>query len=202
MSENIENLISEFNDVSLKRSIYRKILKLAQVLAFVPVTDVFILFKKIRLSLDKTLEFYALITKLFTYLEDTWIGKEEVKKTGRGRGTKTEIVYVKPLFEIALWNIHDRINDCIPRTNNFVEAWHCAFSSMLVNHPSVYRLVDKFRDEQKKSQDLLVQLETGVKFKRKPAYILLDERIKEIVSSYSIGEFDKFYENLSLVLNY
>ncbi|CAF1041535.1 unnamed protein product [Brachionus calyciflorus] len=130
--------------------------------------------------------------------KNTWIGKEEFKKSG----TKIENIYVKPLFEIELWNIYDRINDCIPRTNNFVEAWHSEFSSMLVNHPSVYQLIDRFREEQKKSQDLLVQLETGIAFKRKPAYILLDERIKEIISSYSIDSFEKFYDNLSLILNY
>ncbi|RNA23254.1 hypothetical protein BpHYR1_027835 [Brachionus plicatilis] len=60
------------------------------------------------------------------------------------------------------------------------EAWHNAFSGMLCKHPSVYPLVDKFRYEQKKSEDLVVQLSTGVKYKRKPNYIVLDERIKEV----------------------
>ncbi|RNA33573.1 hypothetical protein BpHYR1_012155 [Brachionus plicatilis] len=137
---------------------YRKILKVPQVLAFVPPNDVNVLFNKIKASLDKNLEYYSNVVKLFEYLEETWIGRDVVKKTGRGRWTKTEIVHVKPMFEIELWNINSRINDCLPRTNNFVEAWHNAFSGMLCKHPSVYPLVDKFRYEQKKSEDLVVQL--------------------------------------------
>ncbi|RNA25549.1 hypothetical protein BpHYR1_004706 [Brachionus plicatilis] len=153
-------------------------------------------------SLDKNLEYYSNVVKLFEYLEETWIGRDVVKKTGRGRLTKTEIVHVKPMFEIELWNINSRINDCLPRTNNFVEAWHNAFSGMLCKHPSVYPLIDKFRYEQKKSEDLVVYLSTVVKYKRKPNYIVLDERIKEVVNRYSLDTFDKFYENLSLILDY
>ncbi|CAF0771715.1 unnamed protein product [Brachionus calyciflorus] len=123
-------------------------------------------------------------------------------RTGRGRGVRLETVYVKPLYEIALWNVHSRIKDCLPRTNNFVEAWHnvtiCnAFSNMLVSHPSVYNLVDMIRKEQKKSEENIVKLETGVQYKRKPKYILLDERIIEILKTYSLDNFEKFYDNLS-----
>ncbi|CAF1105460.1 unnamed protein product, partial [Brachionus calyciflorus] len=174
----------------------------ATILAFVPPNDVDVLYKKIKANLDKNFEFYSNVVKLFEYLEETWIGRDVEKKTGRGRWTKIEIVHVKPMFEIELWNINSRINDCLPRTNNFVEAWHNAFSGMLCKHPSVYPLVDKFRYEQKKSEDLVVQLSTGVKYKRKPNYIVLDERIKEVVSRYSLDTFEKFYENLSLILDY
>ncbi|RNA44987.1 hypothetical protein BpHYR1_007571 [Brachionus plicatilis] len=46
-------------------------------------------------------------------------------------------------------------------------------------HSSVYTLVDMFRKEQKKSEENIVKLETGIRYKRKPKYILLDERINE-----------------------
>ncbi|CAF0976139.1 unnamed protein product [Brachionus calyciflorus] len=73
---------------------------------------------------------------------------------------------------------------------------------MLSKHPSIYPLVDKFRDEQKKTEDLIVKLETGVQYKRKPAYILLDERIKEIQKNYSLINFENYFESLSLILDY
>ena len=118
------------------------------------------------------------------------------------RVVRVETNYVKPLFEIDLWNLTNRIKDCLPRTNNFVEAWHNAFSNMLISHPSVYTLVDMFRKEQKKSEENIVKLETGIRYKRKPKYILMDERINEIVKTYSLDNFDNFYDNLSSILDY
>ncbi|RNA19444.1 hypothetical protein BpHYR1_033287 [Brachionus plicatilis] len=50
------------------------------------------------------------------------------------------------------------------------------------------------------SEENIVKLETGTIFKRKPKYILLDERINEIVKIYSLDTFDKFYDNLSSIL--
>ena len=73
---------------------------------------------------------------------------------------------------------------------------------MLVSHPSVYPLVDMFRKEQKKSEENIVRLETGIQYKRKPKYILLDKRIIEILKTYSFNCFDKFYDNLSSILDY
>ncbi|RNA19502.1 hypothetical protein BpHYR1_017342 [Brachionus plicatilis] len=125
-----------------------------------------------NLQIDKSLEDFNKLDEFFKYLQETWIGKEETVKTGRGRGVKTHHIYTRPLFDIELWSIHSRINDCLPRTNNYVEAWHNVFSNLLNKHPSIYHLVDKFREEQKR---LLVQLRSGVKYKRKPNYIVLDE---------------------------
>ncbi|CAF0834348.1 unnamed protein product [Brachionus calyciflorus] len=125
---------------------------------------------------------------------ETFVGYETTKKTGLGKGVKYE-VKVKPRFDIKLWNINSRINDCLPHTINFVEAWHNAFSGILNNNPSIYRLIDKFKEEQKKSEDLLVKLETGVQYKRKPTFIILDERIKEIQKCYEIDNFKKYYDN-------
>lgn len=181
---------------------HRKVLKLAQVLAFVPPVDVKYLFNKIKSELDSNLEFFENVLKLFNYMEETWIGYDTTKKAGRGRGVKVITTYVEPRFKIELWNVNSRINDCLPRTNNSVEAWHNAFSNMLSKHPSIYPLVDKFREEQKKTEDLLVKLETGIQYKRKPAYILLDDRIKEIQKNYSLANFDKYYDSLSLILDY
>ncbi|CAF0940563.1 unnamed protein product [Brachionus calyciflorus] len=131
-----------------------------------------------------------------------WVGYDIIQKKSNQRNAKSETIHKNPRFDIDLWNIYDRINDCLPRTNNFVEAWHKAFSNMLSYHPSVYALVDKFREEQKKNESELLRLETGVKYKRKPAYIILDERIREIQNTYSLENFEKYYENLSLILDY
>ncbi|CAF1096700.1 unnamed protein product, partial [Brachionus calyciflorus] len=73
-----------------EQAIWRKIQELAQVIAFVPVEDVKIIFNRIKSAIDKNIEFYPNIIQLFTYLEETWVGYETTKKTGRGRGVKSE----------------------------------------------------------------------------------------------------------------
>ncbi|CAF0982721.1 unnamed protein product, partial [Brachionus calyciflorus] len=122
-------------------------IKEKRLLAFVPPSDVKFLFSKLKSELDSSLEYYDLIIQLFKYMEENWIGFETLEKKGRGKGVRLETKTHKPRYEIELWNIHTRINDCLPRTNNYVEAWHKAFSSMLVTHPLVYSLVDKLREE-------------------------------------------------------
>ncbi|CAF1143659.1 unnamed protein product, partial [Brachionus calyciflorus] len=38
-------------------------------------------------------------------LEETWVGIEETKKTGRGLAVKIQQIYVKPLYGINLWKL-------------------------------------------------------------------------------------------------
>ena len=65
----------------------RKILKLPQVLAFVPIDDVVIIFKKIKLDCanfedDRIVQFYE-------YFEDNYVGKElQVEEESRGRNNR------------------------------------------------------------------------------------------------------------------
>ncbi|CAF1089264.1 unnamed protein product [Brachionus calyciflorus] len=135
-------------------------------------------------------------------MEETWVGFNQVSWVCRGKNRRAISENKKPLFDIILWNVHSRINESLPRTNNFVESWHKAFSSMLNSHPLVYSLIDAFKKEQKKTEDLIIQLQTGIQYKRQPAYFILDKRIQELMKEYTIENFDNFYENLSLILEY
>lgn len=73
---------------------------------------------------------------------------------------------------------------------------------MLSKHPLIYSLIDSFRTENKKMNDLMVQLQTGVTYKRKPEYVKLDERLKEVLKYYQDDDFFVFYDNLASILNY
>ena len=119
---------------------------------------------------------------------------------GRGKNKRSVLVHKDPLFSIKLWNLNSRIHECLPRTNNFVEAWHNAFSRMLSKHPLVYSLIDTFRLEQKKNEEIIIQLKTGIVYKRPPKYIVLDNRIQEIMKEYSLENFNSFYESLIKLL--
>lgn len=90
-------------------------------LAFNPVQDVIDFYCDLKAKLNSTDETEIKIMNFYLYLEGFYIGLEETFKTGRGRGVKTVVRRKTPMFPMELWNIHSRINDCLPRTNNFVE---------------------------------------------------------------------------------
>ena len=100
------------------------------------------------------------------------------------------------------WNLFKRVHESIPRTNNFVEAWHNAFSKMLKSHPLVYKLVDWLRKEQVLAAEKVVFAKTGVRHTRKPEYVKLDERLKALIEVYEKNNFEEYFENLSLILDY
>ncbi|CAF0808410.1 unnamed protein product [Brachionus calyciflorus] len=109
------------------------------------------------------------MTQFLDYFEATYIGK-----LVRTKGRYPKLVRNSPIFELDFWNVNQRLSENIPKTNNFVEAWHKSFSSMLISHSLVYALVDAFRIEQKLISNRLLKLNTGVVYRRKPAYDLLN----------------------------
>ena len=84
------------------------------------------------------------------YFEKTWIGLEH---HGRKR---------RPLFPIELWNVRDRVERALPRTNNSVEGWHRAFDIRInTTHPSVSKLIRKIIMEQSDSEITLEKVRSG-----------------------------------------
>ncbi|CAF0799222.1 unnamed protein product [Brachionus calyciflorus] len=175
----------------------RLLLKIPQCLAFIPPDDVVEAFKLIQSKIvdEKIKTFYK-------YIEDNYVGSFVETKTGRGRGVKYIKTYKEPFISIRLWNVYSRINECLPRTNNFVESWHNAFSSMLNKHPLVYSLIDSFIKEQNKVESDLVKLKTGLVYKRKSKYVMLDERIKSVISGDDKDKIEDFLKNFSFIINY
>lgn len=54
-----------------------------------------------------------------------------------------------PRFAISLWNVQDRIENGLPRTNNTVEGWHRSFQSGVgAHHPNIWRFLDVLKREQ------------------------------------------------------
>ncbi|CAF0961077.1 unnamed protein product [Brachionus calyciflorus] len=122
-------------------SIHRFILKFPLVLALSPEKDVESSFQKIKEKIADD-DSKSKIDEFFTYFEDTYLGSTKLVKSSNRRNARMVEQRTEPMFEIKLWNLHRRVQECIPRTNNFVEAWHNSFSNMLKSHPLVYKLVD------------------------------------------------------------
>ena len=179
----------------------RKLLKLPQVLAYIPSDDVIEVFDKLKADLSNQTEDER-VHAFYDYFEKNYVGTLQEKTTGRGKNKKTIITRANPRYAIKMWSVFTRINDCLSRTNNFTEAWHNCFSAILASHPGFYSLVDSLRSEQKLTEDKLIRLKTGIIYKRKPKYILLDERLQNTIKTYVKEKFYDFYENLQLILEY
>ncbi|CAF1103843.1 unnamed protein product [Brachionus calyciflorus] len=104
-------------------------LNLPQFLAYIPCEDVLSGFEEIKNHVnlkDKRLKDF------YDYFGANYFVVYEVK---RGRYNKIIQVEKEPRFPVKLWSIHGRIIDNIPRTNNFCESLHNAFSGLLNSHP-------------------------------------------------------------------
>ena len=106
-------------------------LKMLPCLAFVPeidVTDCFnILMQEYPQSDDGS-----------KYFEDNYIGKRLPNGFRK-----------KPPFPIRVRNMHQRVMDRMPRSNNSIEGWHNAFSHVIGHpHPSFVKLLSFLEKEQ------------------------------------------------------
>lgn len=165
-------------------------------LAFVPPADVIEAFDLIKSNLNA--ENNSLI-KLYDYFEETYIRVN--KEVARTRNN-SKFERIKPMFDIELWNVYDRVVNNMPRTNNFVEAWYGAFSSMLNKHPNVNQLIDELRKEQNNTDTTIIQLDSGRIYKRKPKYVEIDERISNVVNNYNSKNKTEYINNICFLINY
>ena len=83
------------------------LIKSLQALAFVPLQDVSDTFEQLVSSLDEETD--IILGDFLTYFEATWIGNVQ-----RGRRRL-------PVFHQELWNVHERVLQDLPRTNNSIE---------------------------------------------------------------------------------
>ena len=89
------------------------------------------------------------------YFEETYIGA--------WRGLRR----LNPKFQICEWNLYERVLDGEARTNNSVEGWNGNFNKFVqTKHPSLPKLIQKFREEQKNAELNVEQILSGEKIRR------------------------------------
>lgn len=81
-------------------------------LAFLPLRDVVPAFVAIANASPATFK------PMIAYFEKTYIGKRVRNRTD---------VRAKPLFDMQMWNVRERVLNEDGRTNNNIEAWHKVF---------------------------------------------------------------------------
>ncbi|KAK7479647.1 hypothetical protein BaRGS_00029113, partial [Batillaria attramentaria] len=145
------------------------LIKTIQALAFVPPDDVIEAFQQLMDSLDADTE--ETLSDFLAYFESTWLG---IVQRGRRR---------RPKFDVAMWNVYNRVEDNLPRTNNSVEGWHRAFDQrMSVTHPTLGRLVSKLRKEQASTELMIEQHAMGVRMRKNKQYEVVNTRLQALVA--------------------
>lgn len=131
----------------------RTAIKSLAALAFCPEDDVIASFE----LLDDVLNacpFAQRVQPLYHYFEDTYIGRFNRR------------VRSIPPFSISIWNQYNRVLENQPRTNNSVEGWHRAFSSMFNGqHLNAYNFCKKLVDEETLTKSRINRIEGGEEWK-------------------------------------
>jgi hypothetical protein len=93
-----------------------------------------------------------LLKPLIDNFLDNWIGMLHTRRRRRD-----------PTFAISLWNCYSSVIDGIPKTNNAVEGWHNAFSSLLsADHLTIWKFIDIIQKEQSLNELKVNQYLAGV----------------------------------------
>jgi hypothetical protein len=149
---------------------FRIAVKMMLALSFVPANDVVASFDDLVEASQEE------IVPLADYWEDTYIGR-------RRRNRRAN-----PRFAVEMWNVHDRVNENLPRTNNSVEAWHRAFQQTVdCNHPSIFKLINHFRLEQDHVEIEMERHLSGVIQPQasKNKYVQLNRRLQALLPTYA-----------------
>ena len=151
------------NDANLSLHI-----RMLTALAFVPVDDVLDYFEVLTDAMPQEAE------PIVDYFEDTYIGR----RVRRGRR--------QPLIPLAFWNVTDRLEGGLPRTNNHVEGWHRRMQANVgACHPSIWHFLDVLRREQSLNEVVMHQTLAGhVAPRQRPRNQAITKRLLVIAAEY------------------
>lgn len=144
-------------------------IRMIPALAFVPADDVEEAFTSLTDHLPDEAQ------PIVDFFEDTYIGRPQRRQR-------------RPAyFNVPVWNVHDRVEQHLPRTNNFVEGWHRAFQANVgAYHPSFWKFLDTLRKQEDLTRVAISQMVAGGDVPpRRRQYIDVDQRLQRIVADYN-----------------
>ncbi len=154
-----KNLSKKYLNNSITRLSFKKL----KALCFLPTTEVIQAFKLIEKS--SAPDFQPMIG----YFEKWYIGKPKSNCPG---------VRLVPSYPITTWNCYQRVLNDEQRTNNSLESWHQQFEQAFGKHPTLHKLIEQFRREQKNTEILVVQLNVDVYNKTKRCQTVDDQYVQ------------------------
>ena len=148
---------------------FRTSVKKLLCLAFVPIHDVIAGFEILRKE-----NFDESYQKICDYFEETYIGA--------WRGYRR----TDPKFHLEEWNLYERVLAGEARTNNAIEGWNSNFNKFVQNkYPTLPKLIQKFREEQKNAEMNVERILAGEKVKRtNNKAAAANQKLLDIVENY------------------
>ena len=188
-------------------------------LAFVPAHTVITSFETLMGS-DFFTDNEQLLMPFVDYFGDVWIGRPK-----RGGGRR------QPLFAHGIWNTFNSTTDgtwfCCTysnhmhiiyalmwiynfvitgnaRTNNSVEGWNRRFSSLVgADHPSLWKFIDKLKEEQNYTEFRLNQAAAGAPPPpRRLKYRELETRLTNLVSQFNTKERIDYLSGIAMNISF
>jgi hypothetical protein len=154
-------------------------------LCFVPPQDVIVAYNLLVASSTK--EFIPMLK----YLETYYIGKPVESRPGLRK---------IPSFPISFWNCYQRCINGEQKTNNSLEAWHQQFENACGKHPTLNRLIENMRLEQKNTEILIVQINTGDTYQQRLTHKTRADSIKSVAMKYQNNGLKDYIDKISLLL--
>ena len=110
---------------------------------------------------------------LLDYFKRTYIGR----RIGNQRRA--------PMFSIEFWNVHNRVINYVPRTNNRLEGHHNLINSTLgFSHPTIWKFIGGLKKLQNGNKTKIACLIARGPTRRKRKYVNLDARLKIITNDF------------------
>ena len=174
------------NAIHFSQNIYRKVqseglqhqymadetfsnnVKMLAALAFIPLNDVINAFVTVVAQMPEQLD------PIIDYFENNYIGV--MHRRGRRR----------PRFPLELWNVNNRVEEEIPKTNNNVEADHRHLQVAILSfHPNIWTFLKVLKKEEALKRLEIIQMEAGEgPPPQKIRYRECSSRIQAIVKDY------------------
>ena len=101
-----------------------------------------------------------------------------------------------PLYPVSFWNLKERVDEDLPRTNIAVEGFHSALrSSITCKHPNIWKLIAAPKKEEELQQTKIIQVNRGDAPARK-IYKSIDRQLKTLVNTYNNSNKISFLDKI------
>ena len=141
--------------------------KIIPALAFIPERNVIEAFELLQETLTSEFD------DLLAYFEDKYIGR--IKRSRR----------VTPQYPVNLWNMYERTNSLMPRTNNYIEGWHNKMQSAVsCHHPNIWKFLDILQEEHRLNMFIANQVKDGHEQQSSKKYCDYNARLVIVIGQY------------------
>ena len=160
--------------------------RMVAALAFVPLDQVITAFEELQQHLGDDYEV------VLDYFEDNYIGRQ--RRVNRRA----------PRFAHAMWNMHTRAEDELPKTNNNVEGWHRGMRSAVnACHPSIWKLIEVLQRDNALCTVAIAQAIGGHSPEpRRKKYVQCEKRISNIVRDFEARDVLDFLRAIAYNLKF